>query len=70
MTIARTLRPIHFEDFGGTGFERLVFAYHLGNLSQRSLNEFLLWFLKVSLDQITLMSSLFGTVFLLAAAVA
>lgn len=29
MTIARTVRPIHFEDFGGTEFERLVFAYHL-----------------------------------------
>lgn len=26
MTIARTVRPIHFEDFSG---ERLVFAYHL-----------------------------------------
>lgn len=29
MTIARTVRPIHFEDFSGTEFERLVFAYHL-----------------------------------------
>ncbi len=27
--IARAVRPIHFEDFGGTDFERLVFAYHL-----------------------------------------
>lgn len=27
--IARTVRPIHFEDFSGTEFERLVFAYHL-----------------------------------------
>ena len=24
-----TVRPVHFEDFGGTEFERLVFAYHL-----------------------------------------
>ncbi|MET4312533.1 hypothetical protein ABIC01_005544 [Bradyrhizobium sp. RT4b] len=29
MTIARTVRPIHFEDFGGSEFERLVFAYRL-----------------------------------------
>jgi hypothetical protein len=29
VTIARTVRPIHFEDFSGTEFERLVFAYHL-----------------------------------------
>ena len=29
MTIARTVRPIHFEDFSGSEFERLVFAYHL-----------------------------------------
>ncbi len=29
MTIARTVRPIHFEDFSGAEFERLVFAYHL-----------------------------------------
>jgi hypothetical protein len=29
MRIARTVRPIHFEDFGGAEFERLVFAYHL-----------------------------------------
>lgn len=30
MTIpARTVRPVHFEDFGGQEFERLVFAYHL-----------------------------------------
>lgn len=27
--IARTVRPVHFEDFGGQDFERLVFAYHL-----------------------------------------
>jgi hypothetical protein len=26
VTIARTVRPIHFEDFSGTEFERLVFA--------------------------------------------
>lgn len=26
---ARTVRPIHFEDFSGEEFERLVFAYHL-----------------------------------------
>lgn len=25
----RTVRPVHFEDFGGADFERLVFAYHL-----------------------------------------
>jgi Fic family protein len=30
-----------------------------GNLSQRSLNEFVLWFLKVALDQVQFMSSLF-----------
>ena len=24
-----TVRPVHFEDFGGSDFERLVFAYHL-----------------------------------------
>ncbi len=24
-----TVRPVHFEDFGGAEFERLVFAYHL-----------------------------------------
>ena len=24
-----TVRPVHFEDFGGAGFERLVFAYHV-----------------------------------------
>src|SRR3546814_1108256 len=29
MSIARTVRPIHFEDFSGSEFERLVFAYHL-----------------------------------------
>lgn len=29
MTIARTVRPVHFEDFSGTAFARLVFAYHL-----------------------------------------
>lgn len=29
MKIARTVRPIHFEDFDGAEFERLVFAYHL-----------------------------------------
>lgn len=27
--IARTVRPVHFEDFGGQDLERLVFAYHL-----------------------------------------
>ena len=27
--IARTVQRIHFEDFGGIEFERLVFAYHL-----------------------------------------
>ncbi len=27
--INRTVRPIHFEDFAGADFERLVFAYHL-----------------------------------------
>lgn len=27
-TPARTVQPIHFEDFSGTEFERLVFAYH------------------------------------------
>ncbi len=30
-----------------------------GNLSQRALTEFTLWFLKVCLDQVTFMSSLF-----------
>jgi Fic family protein len=30
-----------------------------GNLSRRSLNEFVLWFLKVALDQVQFMSSLF-----------
>jgi Fic family protein len=30
-----------------------------GNLSQRALTEFILWFLRVSLDQVTFMSSLF-----------
>ena len=25
---ASYVQPIHFEDFGGTQFERLVFAYH------------------------------------------
>lgn len=29
MTIARIVRPIHFEDFSGTEFERLVFAHRL-----------------------------------------
>jgi hypothetical protein len=29
MKIARTVRPVHFEDFSGAEFERLVFAYHL-----------------------------------------
>lgn len=24
-----TVRRVHFEDFGGVEFERLVFAYHL-----------------------------------------
>lgn len=24
-----TVKPIHFEDFGGSDFERLAFAYHL-----------------------------------------
>lgn len=27
--INRTVRPVHFEDFSGADFERLVFAYHL-----------------------------------------
>ena len=27
--IARTVQRVHFEDFGGAEFERLVFAYHL-----------------------------------------
>lgn len=27
--IARTVRPVHFEDFSGAEFERLVFAFHL-----------------------------------------
>ena len=30
-----------------------------GNLSQRALNEFVLWFLKVCQDQLTFMSDLF-----------
>jgi len=30
-----------------------------GNLSQRALNEFVLWFLQVALDQVKFMSSLF-----------
>jgi Fic family protein len=30
-----------------------------GNLSQRALSEFVLWFLKVALDQVQFMSSLF-----------
>jgi len=29
MSILRTVRPIHFEDFGGAEFERLVLAYHV-----------------------------------------
>jgi hypothetical protein len=29
MNIAKTVRSIHFEDFSGSEFERLVFAYHL-----------------------------------------
>lgn len=27
--IIRTVRPIHFENFGGQDFERLLFTYHL-----------------------------------------
>jgi hypothetical protein len=27
--ISRLVQKIHFEDFGGTEFERLVFAYHV-----------------------------------------
>jgi hypothetical protein len=27
--LARTVQPVHFEDFSGHQFERLVFAYHL-----------------------------------------
>jgi hypothetical protein len=27
--IARATRPVHFEDFSGADFERLIFAYHL-----------------------------------------
>jgi hypothetical protein len=27
--IVRTVKPVHFEDFSGVEFERLVFAYHL-----------------------------------------
>ncbi len=29
MTVAPTVRPIHFEDFSGAEFEWLVVAYHL-----------------------------------------
>ncbi|WP_413992443.1 restriction endonuclease [Labrys okinawensis] len=29
MKLARIVRPVHFEDFSGAEFERLVFAYHL-----------------------------------------
>src|SRR5205807_974643 len=28
---AKCVQPIHFEDFGGLQFERLVFAYHARN---------------------------------------
>ncbi|MDB5353717.1 MAG: hypothetical protein JWN24_170 [Phycisphaerales bacterium] len=34
---ARTVQPVHFEDFSGHQFERLVFAYHLRSDKWRSL---------------------------------
>ena len=35
--IARAVQPVHFEDFDGHQFERLVFAYHLRTSKWRSL---------------------------------
>jgi hypothetical protein len=34
---AKTVQPIHFEDFDGFQFERLVFAYHARTDKWRSL---------------------------------
>lgn len=34
---ASSVHPIHFEDYGGTAFERLVFAYHWRSDAWRSL---------------------------------
>jgi hypothetical protein len=35
--LARTVQPVHFEDFSGHQFERLVFAYHLRTEKWRTL---------------------------------
>jgi len=35
--LAKTVQPIHFEDFDGHQFERLVFAYHLRTENWRTL---------------------------------
>lgn len=37
-TPARTVQPVHFEDFNGHQFERLVFAYHLRTDEWRTLD--------------------------------
>lgn len=42
----RTVRPVHFEDFSGADFERLVFAYHL-----RSGWTDVAWYVQTGSDQ-------------------
>jgi hypothetical protein len=44
---ARTVQPVHFEDFSGHQFERLVFAYHLRSERWRSLE----WYGQSGSDQ-------------------
>jgi hypothetical protein len=36
-SLAKTVQPVHFEDFSGQQFERLVFAYHLRTEKWRTL---------------------------------
>jgi hypothetical protein len=35
--LSKTVQPIHFEDFDGFQFERLVFAYHARTAKWRAL---------------------------------
>src|SRR5216117_1147327 len=37
-TLAKSVHPVHFEDFSGRQFERIVFAYHLGAGEWNSLD--------------------------------
>jgi hypothetical protein len=43
---AKLVHPIHFEDYGGKEFERLVFAYHVRAYRWRSLE----WYGQIGSD--------------------